>query len=83
MPRKTEEIDLNTATEEELSRVRTIGPEKARQILEYREENGPFEDWSDLLQVEGFDENMVDNLEKSGQFILGTEEEEEGEGEEW
>ena len=83
MARKTGAVDLNTATVEELSKLRIIGPDRARKLVEYREKNGPYEDWSDLLNVEGFDEKTVNDIEDSEAFILGTEEEEEETGEEW
>jgi competence protein ComEA len=82
MPRKTEQIDLNSATIDELSKVSMIGRERARRLVDYREENGPFEDWSDLLDVEGFNEKLVDDIEQSGNFFIGSEEEEEWEEEE-
>ena len=59
-------IDLNTATQEDLERLPMIGKERAKLIIE----NRPFEDWDDLRDIEGFSEGMIDDL-KSGGVELG------------
>ncbi len=83
MPRqKTAQIDINAASEQELASMEMIGPKRAKDLIKYRNQNGPFEDWSDLLNIQGFDEKLVDDIENSG-ATLGTEaaeEEEEGGG---
>lgn len=52
-------VDLNTADEDELSRIKGIGSKRASLLVSYRDEYGPFEDWDDLEEVEGFDESMI------------------------
>lgn len=79
---KAKIIDLNTASEEELAQFKLIGPEKAKALVQYRNANGYFEDWSDLLSVPGFDETLVDRLESNEAVTLGTEPEEFGGAEE-
>lgn len=46
-------VDLNTAGEDELCRLDGIGPVKARAIISYREENGPFRSADEIMKVPG------------------------------
>ena len=46
-------IDVNRASEMELTALRGIGPALARRIVEYREKNGPFRSVEELVQVRG------------------------------
>lgn len=83
MPKeKAKIIDLNIADEKELADFKPIGPERAKALVDYRNANGYFEDWSDLLSVPGFDERLVDRLENNPAVTLGTEPEEFGGAEE-
>src|SRR5690625_5978989 len=49
-------INLNQASVEEIITLNGIGPKKAQAIVDYREENGPFQQVEDLLQVNGIGE---------------------------
>ncbi len=44
-------IDINSATKNDLVKLPHIGPVTARNILEYRRNNGPFRSIGDLLKV--------------------------------
>ena len=58
---KTDElIDVNRASEKELTALRGIGPALARRIVEYREENGPFRSVEELVQVRGIGPAKLD-----------------------
>jgi competence protein ComEA len=62
----TKNLDLNTATEQELSGIQGIGKDYAEKIVEYRDENGPFESWEDLKNVPGLPGTMLDTLKHHG-----------------
>ncbi len=53
------QLDINTATAEELDEVPGIDIDSARNILAYRDVNGPFSTVDDLLKVEGMDEEKM------------------------
>jgi competence protein ComEA len=46
-------IDINRASQEELTSLKGIGPALAKSILEHRQKNGRFRSVEDLLQVRG------------------------------
>lgn len=46
-------IDINTATAEQLQIIPGIGEVTANNIIEYRNQNGPFYEYSQLLNVNG------------------------------
>ncbi|WP_437998193.1 helix-hairpin-helix domain-containing protein [Sorangium sp. So ce185] len=66
-------IDLNTATEEELTAIEGVDGERARLIIEHRSERGPFRSWEDLHQVPGIDGVMLGRLQRSGSLGGATE----------
>jgi competence ComEA-like helix-hairpin-helix protein len=55
-------IDLNSASETDLVALPGIGRARARAILAYRRENGPFAAVSDLGRVPGFSQTLVIRL---------------------
>jgi len=56
-------VRINQATQEEIETLNGIGPSKAQAIIEYREENGPFQDVEDLLLVNGIGEKTLENIQ--------------------
>ena len=46
-------INLNWATQAELESLPGIGPEMAKRILDYRDQNGPFESIEAIQQISG------------------------------
>ncbi|GAF65987.1 competence protein ComE [Bacillus sp. TS-2] len=58
-------VNINTATESELQQLSGVGPAKAGQIIQYREQNGPFEMIEDLKKVSGIGEKSFEQLRES------------------
>ena len=46
---ETDTININTASIEELVKLKRVGPKYAARIIEYRENNGPFEKPEDII----------------------------------
>ena len=59
-------INVNTATERELTRLPGIGPATAQKILEHRKTHGPFNTVDDLIQVKSIG---TKKLQRIRQFI--------------
>ncbi len=57
-------VNINTAAEAELTTLNGIGPAKASAILQYREENGPFQSVEDLLNISGIGEKTFEKLKE-------------------
>lgn len=55
-------VDLNTASADELAEVPGIGPTMAQRIVDWREQNGPFERVEDLMKVKGIGEKSIEKL---------------------
>lgn len=56
------QININTATEKELLQIPGILKMKARLILLYREEHGPFQTVEDLMNVEGIGPELFETI---------------------
>lgn len=57
-----EQVDINTATAEELETVPGIGPATAARIIEWRETQGRFERLEDLLNIRGIGTRTLERL---------------------
>jgi competence protein ComEA len=57
-------LDINTASKEELVKVKGIGEKKAESIIAYRQEHGNFQSIDDLKNVKGIGNKIV-NVIKS------------------
>ncbi|MEW6755531.1 MAG: helix-hairpin-helix domain-containing protein, partial [Candidatus Latescibacterota bacterium] len=75
---RVHKVNLNTATRDELMRVAGIGPEIAARIVEFREDNGPFESFAALDDIYDMDEEAKLRLRE--QTTLGNGEARRGEG---
>jgi len=56
------QVDINTATQSELESLPGIGPSKAKAILEYRRQHGPFQSVDELEKVKGIGRATVERL---------------------
>ena len=59
----TGKLNLNTATEEQLMLLPTVGPSKAERIVTWRKKNGGFKRTADLRRVKGFGYKTFKRLE--------------------
>jgi competence protein ComEA len=50
---ESQQVNINTATVQELSQLKGVGPAYAAKIVAYREANGPFTKSEDIMQVPG------------------------------
>lgn len=55
-------LDVNTATAEELVQLPGVGPSLAQRIIDYRQQNGPFQTLDDLQNVPGLGPSKFDRL---------------------
>lgn len=56
-------LNLNTATEQQLMMLPTVGPAKAERIVAWRKKNGSFRRIADLRRVKGFGYKTFKRLE--------------------
>jgi len=57
--------DLNRARTEELTRISGVGEVMAEKIVQYREENGPFQSLGELRSVKGIGEKTLDTISQA------------------
>lgn len=58
------EININTATAEELCKLNGVGPQLAQAIIDYREKNGMFKSKQELLKVRGIGSAKLAKFER-------------------
>ncbi len=56
------ELNINTASKDELNGLPGIGPVKAEAIIKYRDEKGPFKNIEDLKNVYGIGDKIFNRL---------------------
>lgn len=54
------QVDINQATVEEMTELEGVGPGYAQKIVEYREQNGPFDKPEDIMKVKGIGQRIWD-----------------------
>ena len=59
----TGKLNLNTATEDQLMLLPTVGPAKAERVVVWRKKNGGFKRTADLRRVKGFGYKTFKRLE--------------------
>ena len=66
----TQPVNINTASAAELAAINGLGAVKAKAIVAYREQNGPFKSVDDLKEVKGIGDQMLAKLRP--QVTLGA-----------
>ncbi|MBQ4578289.1 MAG: helix-hairpin-helix domain-containing protein [Clostridia bacterium] len=66
-------LDLNTATEEQLRTLPAIGAERSRNIVAYRDQNGPFRSPEELAAVEDIGPGTLEKVRERICVILQEE----------
>lgn len=61
------QIDINTASREELAEHPLIGEQRAQTLVEQR----PFYDWSEIDSLPGFSPTLVDEIQQQGAYLGG------------
>lgn len=59
-PANEEQVDINTATEEQLKTLKGIGKTLAKRIVDDRKANGPFKSVEDLRRVRGIGKRTLE-----------------------
>jgi competence protein ComEA len=59
---QSEKINLNTANLKTLSSLKGIGPERAKNILDYRSKNGTFKSIQELKKVKGIGDKIYSKI---------------------
>ncbi len=62
LPASLEQVDLNTATVESLTKLKGIGEKKANDILAWRAANSCFASVDELKNIKGIGEKTLDKL---------------------
>jgi competence protein ComEA len=77
-------IDLNTASKEDLMEIEGIGPSLADRIIQFRDERGGLDNVDDLRELSGISESTIEGLRAAAGESEDVEGEDvEEESEEW
>jgi competence protein ComEA len=61
-------VNVNTAQQSELQRVKGLDKPKAKSIIEWRAANGSIDNFTELQQVPGFTPELIDRLKPQLSF---------------
>lgn len=57
-----DKVNINKASVEQLCTLKNIGPACAERIVQYRQQNGPFQNPEDLMKVKGVGPKTFDKI---------------------
>lgn len=60
-----QQVNINTATQQEIQKLNGIGEKKAEQILKYREEHGEFKKIEEIKNVKGIGDKMYEKIKEN------------------
>ncbi len=58
----TGDLNINTASSQQLQQLHRVGPATAENIISHREQHGPFEGYQDLIEISGIGPGTVENF---------------------
>lgn len=61
----TGKVNINSATEAELTKISGVGASKAKDIIEYREQNGGFKQIEDIKNIKGIGDALFEKIKDS------------------
>ena len=64
-----ETIDINSASQQELTQIKSIGPEMAKRVIDYREANGLFKSIDDLIKVKGIGKKTLARIKSDSRVV--------------
>jgi competence protein ComEA len=68
------DVNINTATQEQLETLKGVGPAKAKAIIDYRTKNGPFKSLAEIEKVRGIGPGLFKNIKSdiklSGETVV-------------
>jgi competence ComEA-like helix-hairpin-helix protein len=66
--RSSGQVDLNTASEQDLAEIDMIGRKLAHTIVQVRGQRGSFRTWEELRQVPGLDPMKIAELQRAARL---------------
>lgn len=63
-------MNVNTVGAEQLERTGQLDGTRARYLIDYRQQHGPFRSWDDVKAVPSYEDGMIERLRAAG-FTVG------------
>ncbi len=59
-------LNLNDANAEDLDRIGGMGKQRSQDIVNYRDQHGPFKSWDDVKKIPGFGDKLIQDMQDQG-----------------